>query len=255
MAHTRTHDLLVQADHDGELGAAEAASLAAHAETCEQCQALYAELEALGRQIRAESVIDAPALRSPAPALRSPAPAVRPAAVPGRGWFPSWSTAIGAFGGLMLGLAVALVVPGRQVPVGDPDLDLVTAHVRALLPGHLIDVTSDSHHVVRPWFAGRVDFAPPVKELAAEGFALSGARVDYLGSRIVAVLVYRAGPHLIELYLAHEGGADRGLRLTTRSGFHIADWREGGLDHRAITDAGADELSAFFRAWRAPSDP
>ena len=122
--------------------------------------------------------------RYPAPdALRA---ADRAAATPGaRGRLVPGLT-FGAGFAMAACLALFLLVP-RGGMLAD---EVVAAHIRALQPGHLVDVVSTDQHTVKPWFDGRLPFAPPVKDFAAQGFVLAGGRLDYLAGRTAAVMVY-----------------------------------------------------------------
>ena len=191
--------LLVQADFDGELDAGRAAALIEHVAQCPQCQLVSEQLERSRTLLR-----DAP--RYPVPqelhslldkTLQTQAPAKQsrpPVRAAGRAPLLGWATALAA--------SVALVVVLFTPRTPDVEAQLLASHVRSLqLESHLIDVESSDHHTVRPWFAGKVDFAPPVKELAGDGFPLAGGRIDVIGGRTVAVLVYRAGRHVVSVYL------------------------------------------------------
>ena len=235
--------LLIQAHQDDELDAASSAELMAHEAGCPGCAAMQAELGALSRGLRAEMAAHAApdALRdrlaSRFRAARPPTAArtrlVRPAA---------------AFGlGALLAASVMLLLPG---PGGQAD-EIVAAHIRALQPGHLTDVLSTDQHTVKPWFDGRVDFAPPVRDLTQFGFPLIGGRLDYLHGRPVAALVYRRDKHLIDLFVspgtAVAGGASE------RQGYNMVGWSEGGMVFQAVSDLAAADLAAFARDWRAGS--
>jgi anti-sigma factor RsiW len=156
-----------------------------------------------------------------------------------------WATALAA----SVVLAIMVVTPRS------PDLSaqLVASHVRSLqLESHLIDVPSSDHHTVRPWFAGKVDFAPIVKELGTDGYELKGGRVDIVGGRPAAVLVYQAGRHLVAVYMWPErAGALDISRSQQRDGFNVRRWNEGGLVVACISDLAADELDRFEQRWRA----
>jgi anti-sigma factor RsiW len=135
----------------------------------------------------------------------------------------------------------------------DPSAQLVASHVRSLqLQSHLIDVPSSDHHTVRPWFSGKVDFAPLVKELGADGYVLNGGRVDIVGGRPVAVLVYQAGRHLVAVYMwPQRDGALDIPRSQQRDGFNVRRWSESGLVVASVSDLAADELDRFEQRWRA----
>ncbi len=112
------------------------------------------------------------------------------------------------------GAALAAAIVLTLLPLGRPDIvaALVDDHVRALQPGHLLDVVSTNQHTVKPWFDGRLDFAPPVKDLAAAGISADGGRLDYLAGGSVAVLVYSHGKHVIELFVWPASGRPRRAR-------------------------------------------
>jgi len=242
--------LLVQADFDGELEASRAAALVEHVAQCRQCQLVSEQLERSRALLR-----DAPRYSVP-PELRSfvdktlqgqaPANQSRPLVrAAGRAPLLGWATALAA----SVVLAIVLLTP--RTP--DVEAQLLASHVRSLqLESHLIDVESSDHHTVRPWFAGKVDFAPPVKELAGDGFPLAGGRIDVIGGRTVAVLVYRAGRHVVSVYLWPERAGLGDLpRPQHDEGFNLRRWVEGGLVVSCISDLSADELERFEHRWRA----
>jgi anti-sigma factor RsiW len=145
-------------------------------------------------------------------------------------------------------LALLLLVPSAG---GLPEA-VVSDHIRALQPGHLMDVVSTDQHTVKPWFDGRLDFAPPVKDFKAEGFPLAGGRLDYLAERPVAALIYQRRQHLIDLYVwPDDGRPGHGPESGSRSGYNFMHWSDGGMSFWAVSDLGAGELEDFVRLWRA----
>ena len=223
--------LLLQADLDGELSPTESARVAAHVSLCASCAALSEQLGQLSRRIRQD------ATRHPAP------PTLRRRVSPGRRWRALVPAGMGV--AVAAGLALMLWLP-HGLSYED---ELMASHIRALQPGHLLDVTSSDQHTVKPWFSGKLDFAPTVRDLAAEGFPLVGGRLDYVGGRTVAVLVYQRRQHVIDVYVWPAAQA----RLSDRhkQGFTIEAWSEGGLAYRAISDLDPVELGQFVGLLRA----
>jgi anti-sigma factor RsiW len=255
----RTRDcdkvLLVQAEFDGELDAAEAATLVAHRQHCPACQAAAAALQ------HARLLMDG-GLYEPAPddvrrrVMARLAAAQPPATAPlwtlrsrMRVW---WSAGIG-FG---LGAACAAVLALLIAAPSGPDLtrELVASHIRALQPGHLEDVVSTDRHTVKPWFDGRLDFAPPVKDLKDVGFPLKGGRLDYVDGRPVAALVYQRDKHIIDLYIWPEArGESSSLQLAEYHGYNILHWRWDGMTFWAVSDVEPAQLHDFAQAWQRAS--
>ncbi|ALS63397.1 hypothetical protein AT302_18835 [Pandoraea norimbergensis] len=169
----------------------------------------------------------------------------------------------GAGGAILGGMAVAMALlvarppappepASVQTTTGLQPQEIVASHVRALLSQHPIDVISTDQHTVKPWFNGRLDYAPPVVDLAAKGFPLAGGRLDYVGGRTVAVLVYHTDKHPIDLYVfpARDKTATA-PSLTGADGYTIARWRRDGMTYWAITDAEASHLRVFVEALQA----
>jgi anti-sigma factor RsiW len=128
-------------------------------------------------------------------------------------------------------------------------LALVASHVRSqMLPSHQFDVASSDAHTVKPWFEGKLDFSPPVKDLARQGFPLVGGRLDYLQNRAVAALVYRRRKHSINLFIWPSPSRDEASdKKSTQQGFHIIQWTRSGMTFSAISDLNEGELQEFVR--------
>jgi anti-sigma factor RsiW len=124
--------------------------------------------------------------------------------------------------------------------------EAVSAHLRSLQGDHLIDVQSSDQHTVKPWFNGRVDVAPPVVDLTAQGFTLLGGRLDYIAAKPVAAIVYRRRIHVINLFVSPEPGAAKRTATTAMiHGFNVRNWSENGIGLWAVSDINAEELAEF----------
>jgi anti-sigma factor RsiW len=291
--------LLVQADFDGELDAAQAAALVRHREECAQCRAVEEKLvrarallraapryssspelrERLGRALseRARSAGERQlgenaSLRGDGARSRSDTSlssdersdgdglrgfgwgASGASARPPRASRWSWRSSAGwaAAAAVALVAVIVSVGPPRSADVG---AQLVNNHVRAMqLDSHLIDVVSTDHHTVKPWFAGKADFAPPVKQLDAEGYVLKGGRIDVVDARTAAVLVYQAGRHTVEVFI-WPAGPESGSVFPSQqlNGFNLRHWEEGGFEVWCVSDMAAAELDNFASRWRTAS--
>lgn len=233
---------------DGELGEPDRAALREHIAGCAECGPEMAALERLRRGVREA----APAYRAPA-ALRAQ---IRTALRREGGGAPSPARVPGwlAFAASLL-LAVALGSGGTWLIAGQRQEDrvadeVIDSHLRSLLAGHLTDVASSDKHTVKPWFAGRTDLSPPGIDLAAQGFPLVGGRLDLIAGKPVPALVYRAGKHVINVFVLPSRPGDRGVTLS-RGGYTLHHWTAGDLGYWAVSDAASDEFAKFERAFRA----
>lgn len=243
-AHGCDKLLLLQAELDGELDAAQAAILAEHRASCPLCRRNEALLAAARQAARGATYhrADPELLHAVANRLgRRPAAPSRRRALP-------WQGLAGFGAGAALAAAVLLTLLPAQPP--GPVAALVDDHVRALQPGHLLDVVSTNQHTVKPWFDGRLDFAPPVKDLAAQGFPLLGGRLDYLHGRSVAVLIYSRGKHVIELFVWPASGHVYVPARAERDGYNVAHWEANGMSLTAVSDVEPSGLEEFVRDWR-----
>jgi len=172
------------------------------------------------------------------------------AAVALRRLHPGLSGAAGLALGVALTLAVMQLGPLLRGGASLPD-ELVASHVRALQVGPLYEVASSDRHQVKPWFQGRVDYAPPGvdAELRAQGFSLLGGRVQTVQGRATAVLAYQVRLHQIDVFIwpAEQGRAPERLQ---RRGFNLVHWSDGSMQVWAVSDLEAAELERFGAAWR-----
>jgi anti-sigma factor RsiW len=255
-------DPMLQALLDGELDAANALPVEAHLATCQGCAAHYAALQTLRDRLATPGIAPAaPArLRDNIEAMiaaeSKPRAKARESLVRRRGW--SGLTAGWASAGAMAAVAASLLVV--QIQAGAPSLEsqLIADHVRSTLAAHLIDVATSDRHVVKPWFNGKIDFAPPVIDLADQGFPLVGGRLDYADNQVVAAVVYKRRAHTINLFILPSRAQPWGLAWPgagTRTSYSVIRWTQGGLDFWAVSDLEAGELDQFHKdfAARAPS--
>ncbi|MBR8327564.1 anti-sigma factor, partial [Burkholderia cenocepacia] len=164
----------------------------------------------------------------------------RVAALPGLGWGVALLMAVAAAGGMAWST--------RHADTDRTVDELVASHVRADLSARDIDVISTDQHTVKPWFNGRLDYAPPVEDLAKSGFALVGGRLDYVGRRRVAVLVYRHRQHVVDVYVQPAGERPAAPYTTVSQGYALDRWNAAGMTWWAVTDAEPAALAAFRTA-------
>lgn len=128
---------------------------------------------------------------------------------------------------------------------------VVAGHARAVLSEHRVDVASSDRHTVKPWLSSKLDFSPPVVDLAGAGFPLDGGRLDYLNGRPVATLCYRHRQHTIDLFVWPEQDArgESGTRSLARQGYNVLRWSDGGMAFWAISDVGEADLKTFAEAY------
>ena len=124
--------------------------------------------------------------------------------------------------------------------------EVLSSHIRSLMaPGHLNDVESTDQHTVKPWFQGKLDFSPPVRDLAADGYPLVGGRLDYIDGRNVAELTYKRRLHTVSLFVWPDAGPDVAPTVRATNGYAIATWKKGAMRYWAVTDAAAPEMTHF----------
>ena len=238
--------LRVQAYFDGELDAIGAADVERHAGLCASCAALLRDLGATRAALRGEVglerapgalyarialSLDGQAASSSQPPPRTPPPWSL------RAFWTGAASGIAAVGATAA-LVVLLLLPARADRIAD---ELASAHLHSLLPSRLIAVESSDRHTVKPWFAGRSDVSPAVADFAADGYALAGGRVDTVNGQRAAVLAYRHGPHVINVFCWQAGGS-RLPRDRDIDGYHLIFWQTGDLAYGAVSDTGIGEL-------------
>jgi anti-sigma factor RsiW len=262
--------LLLQAQADGELDAANALVLEAHLRSCAGCAEELARIEALREMLkgaklgqaapqalrdRIEAMITAEPARATA-APRTPAQALTPrrprlglglagggAMAIGRSWGSGLAT------GLALSFALVLALP--QFTRVNTEDQLVANHIRSLSIGtHLTDIATSNRHVVKPWFNGKIDFAPRVPELAHQGFPLVGGRLDIVDGHEVAAIVYKRRLHTINLFVRPAPRLALPIGIAAKhDGYSVVRWTDTGLEYWAVSDIDLAELEQFRRSF------
>ncbi len=242
MAACTDRELLLGGLVDGELDAANTALAEAHIARCEGCREEVERLQATQNLLRSDGIRH----RAPESLVRRivALPELRDEP-PRRHLLPGWLVP-GAVGALAASLALMTLSPLANS--SGIDEQLVSSHVRSLQPGHLTDVETTNQHIVKPWFNGRIDFAPPVPELASNGFPLAGGRLDAIEGKTVAAIVYHRRLHTINLFVWR--GEDRVPATSVEDGFSLAGWSDGGLTFAAVSDIPPQELRQFEDLYR-----
>jgi anti-sigma factor RsiW len=166
---------------------------------------------------------------------------------------PAWAWLSLAACVLLTGVAAWLTVRHPPAMPWESTLvrDAVSSHIRSLMALHLADIAVSDQHTVKPWFAGKLDFSPPVADHAGEGFPLAGGRLDYVAGRPVAAIVYTRRAHVINLFVTpNPGGTPDAPRPSEDRGFHALVWSDASMRFCAVSDASADELAEFARIVR-----
>jgi len=227
---------------DRELDSDATAAVREHLGGCAVCGRRVAERQGLSRLVRSAPYYPAPdRLRARVSAQTTRSTSLRR--------LLTWAAA--AVVVLSVGGGIALL---RSPATGDDAIvdEVVNGHVRSLMAEHLFDVRSTDQHTVKPWFLGKLDFSPPVVDLASIGFPLVGGRLDYLDGRPVAALVYQRQKHTINVFVSPaRDNALAAIGVRSVRGFHVHHWIRDGMSFWAVSDLNDAELTEFARALQA----
>ena len=233
---------------DGELAPARAETVTRHVASCPDCARRAAALDALGRRLKEPSLAFAPPPEL-VPRIRTAIDYETRERERRRRVFPVAWLGLAAAAGILVGTA-AMFRRGRVVRAQALAAELASDQVRSLLPGRLVDVPSSDRHNVKPWFAGKLPFSPPVPDLSAEGFPLAGGRIEILAGRQAAALVYSRRRHVINVYVLPAEGAP-GEASALANGFHIRHWSNAGMEFWAVSELESKELDQFVGLFQA----
>jgi anti-sigma factor RsiW len=236
---------LIDAYADGELDAARSLELENHLRDCAACALAWRNLRSVKKAMKQESLFFTapPALKRRVMAeLRSQTGNQQR----WRFWNWNWlaaATSFAAVGCVAVVLAITLARPSEEQQIAR---EIVSSHVRSLMASHALDVASSDQHTVKPWFDGKLDFAPPVKDLAAQEFPLAGGRLDYVQGRPVAALVFQRHKHVINLFIwPAKESASAPTVFGSIQGYNLIHWLKAGMSFWAVSDLNEKELMEF----------
>ena len=234
-------DTVLHGYFDNELDALRAAEFERHLEGCSECTETLAAMKTLRSSLNAAQLYE----KTPV-SLRK-----KVAADLGSSKTVSMTTPPAPWRWLAVAAATLLLVfTGWRVvsmrPGSSEETVLVTevvdAHLRSLQPGHLTDVVSSDQHTVKPWFDGKLDFAPPVRDFALQEFPLQGGRLDVIHGRAIAALVYGRRKHFVNVFVWPTKEPDTAPRRGSQQGYNWTNWRRGGMEFTAVSDAAPADL-------------
>lgn len=233
---------------DQELDRSSALAIDQHLASCAECQGLFSAQSALRSGIRRHADYRHGAPRHLAGRIRGRLGIEREPRWQwpqlGR-WLPIGAAAAAA---AVISWTAAIQYAARP---SDEMLaeQVISGHARSIVTSQLIQIASSDQHTVKPWLSGKLDFSPPVPDLAAEGFPLAGGRLDYLDNREVAALVYRHRQHVINLFVWPDGKSGARAHALSKQGYNVLGWKDGGMNFWAVSDVNAADLKAFADAY------
>jgi anti-sigma factor RsiW len=232
---------------DGELDVIRSLELEGHLRGCVACSGSYQERRTLRDGIRADALY----FKAPADLRDRVQQSLRQAAGrASRSRRVRWQWIRIAAPLAAAALVVLMLAPLFRGPSPEDILaqEIVSSHIRSLMVNHLADVPSSDQHTVKPWFNGKLDFSPPVEDLAQQGFPLAGGRLDYLNNRPVAALVYQRDKHIINVFLwPSDNKAPGESAPVTRQGFHVFHWERAGMTYWVVSDLEEGQLAKFVQ--------
>jgi anti-sigma factor (TIGR02949 family) len=237
---------LLRAYFDGELDLVHSLEFEEHLKTCPQCANELREQQTLRNSLRSANLYE----RAPE-SLRARVRATLPSEARPQS-IPTTRRPVIEWLAIAAAILIALLLGIKVIPdIGSQKQNLVAeeivaSHIRSLQPGHLMDVESTDQHTVKPWFDGKLDFAPPVVDLATQGFPLVGGRLDYIGRRNVAALVYRRQRHFVNVFIwPEEKNNAKPPEVQTIQGYNVVSWSRNGMNFCAVSDLNSTELRQF----------
>jgi anti-sigma factor RsiW len=240
---------LIDAYFDNELDLAKTVAIEEHLRTCASCRSQY-EL-----RVALQSQLHDPDLRYSAPVdfasqirkklALSSQPTRKILSFRAAAWIPAAIAAAAIFGAFLYANVERLLPDETPTMVAEVASD----HIRSLIGTHLVDVESSDQHSVKPWFGGKIDFSPPVRDFADQGFKLVGGRLDYVRGNNVAVLVYPFKSHYVSLFICRERTPEAASKPKSFDfqGYNLVYWNANGLDCWAVSDAAPGALLEFVK--------